>query len=203
MKDNFIRGIDTNIDISHIKRAYGIGRVKSEPLEGKIKEDRVYLSDEVKGKGSADTSNVDYIKEAILKIKEKAGSPSSGEDVSFSLIKDAMAVQMEKNGVGVGTDQVGLKPGVFNGGVLTSKNFTGSYKQGVKEGGVFSSRRESRVGYQPGGGTASPNMVKLQVSYAKAIKQGNSISQEAEEMVLKTLSSSKAGEKPIKALLGM
>jgi hypothetical protein len=46
-------------------------------------------------------------------------------------------------------------------------------------------------------------MVKMETDYAQALKKGDSIAPQAEDMVLQNLASQGAGTKPIASLLGL
>lgn len=215
MSDDSIKGIQgigkkqVASEAAAVSHLGGVGKPRQAEVAGRAAQgqgDRVQFSDEIREPEQGKPLNLDALKENIAGIKEKIGAKPSGEDATSGLINDAFTVQMERNGLGGAKPPVeglGLNPGMNGGSTFGSGGVQEGLDPGMKSGGVFSSRRTNTEGYQPGGDTASPDMVKMQVNYAKALKNGDHISPEGEGMVLQNLADSGKGDKPIKALLGM
>jgi len=167
--------------------------------------DSVQLSEEVKEASGAGSSNVNAIKGGIANIKNQLAVKPSGEDASAGLVNGSMSVQMERNGLQGATppqQNLGVTPGLHNGGTMGVKGIQNGMEPGMKAGGVHSSRRAPSVGHQSGGGTATPKMVKLQTDFAKALKAGHGINPQANNMVANTFASSGKSVKPLNAMLG-
>lgn len=190
-------------ELSHLKRGEAF---KAAPKVGEVKGDSIQFSDEV-GQLEADNSvNFDTLKDSIANLKEQVAAKPSGHDASSGLVNDALAVQMEKNGLQAAKSTphlLGLSPGVKEAGVYSTRGIQGGLKKGMQAGGSFSSRRSSNQVYQPGGGTATPNMVKLQTNYADAIKKGHQVSPESNRMVIETFANAGKTEKPLRSMLGL
>jgi hypothetical protein len=179
---------------------------KPEAAEKPALGDRVHFSDDVKEPEHASSLNIDALKGNIADIKQKIGAKPSGQDATATLVNDAWAVQMEKSGLNrtkARDEGLGLTPGMNQGSTLTSSGAIDSKDPGMAPGGVFSSRRSSPGVHQPGGGVTSTGMVKMETDYAQALKKGDSIAPQAEDMVLQNLASQGAGTKPIASLLGL
>jgi hypothetical protein len=162
----------------------------SRTSETKPGKDSTYFSDELH-EPRHKHSNISGFKGQINEIRENLGVMSSGDDVSGDLATIALAAQLEQSGLpGGGPNDksgMGLTPGIINTGVISSSGTISGTETGLQSGGVFSSRRNPTEAHQPGGGTAIPEMVKLMVDYAHAVKSGHNINNNTDEMVLKIL----------------
>ncbi|MCD4782522.1 MAG: hypothetical protein K8T10_01695 [Candidatus Eremiobacteraeota bacterium] len=170
------------------------------------KGDSVHLSDEIKATRSIGSGgNIDSLKGEITRIKEQLNVKPSGKDASTKLAQGSMEAQMEKNGLQAAHPQMqlGMNPGMHNGGVKGIKGIGGGLESGMKVGGTYSSRYSSKMGYEPGGGRVSSKMHKLQAGYAQALKAGHGINSTANNMVLNTFSQSGKTAKPIRHMLGL
>jgi hypothetical protein len=151
-------------------------------------------------------SGFDNFRDRVKGIREGLGVQSSGINVSGDLAATALAVQLdqaESSGGTDGVDKIGLPPGMRNAGILSSNRTFDGLRKGMQSAGVFSSRREPAEAHQPGGGTASPDMVKLMVDYAHAVKSGHNVNNSTEDLTLKIMNDAGKNEKPLKSLLGL
>lgn len=172
------------------------------------KGDSVQLSDEIKQTQNVSrVGNVDNLKNEINGIQEQLKVKPSGQDASSGLVNDVMSVQMEKNGLQAAQphagQKLGMDPGMHNGGVSGVNGIQSGMEKGMKVGGAFSSRYSSQTGHQPGGGTATPKMVKLQTDYAGAMKAGHGINPQVNNMVMNTFADSGKTANPIRSMLGV
>lgn len=213
MSDNIINGIQGLGKKKQIQQAsqlmpHGVNRIQQQApqVNQAPRGDQVNISDEVRENDKLNPVNVDALKDSIASIKNQIAAKPSGKDATPDLVNDAFAVQMERNGLSgakAPTEGLGLKPGMHSGSVIGANGIQGGPEKGMGSGGVYSSRRSNSQGYQPGGGTATPNMVKMETDYAGAIKEGARISPEGEDMVLQNMANSGVGAQPIRSMLGI
>ncbi len=214
MSDNIINGLneigkDKKIQqLSHLM-PHGISQQFKQPpipIHQAIRGDHVNISDEVKENEKTSSINIDALKDSISSIKQQLNTGLSNKDATPGLVNDAFSVQMERNGLQgakAPVKNLGMKPGMHNGSVIGNKGIQEGPEPGMKGGAVYSSRRSNTLGYQPGGGLASPNMIKMQTDYAGALKEGAHISPEGEGMVLQNMANAGINAHPIRAMLGL
>lgn len=214
MRDNIIGSVNRiGGEQSQISDINKVGRLQpslqAEKTESTIRagsEDSVYLSAESREKDSDKAGNFEALKSSICSIKEQLQAQPSGNDATSGLINTSMTARMEKNRQGnakPSARELGFEAGTHGVGTFSSRGLQDGYDTGMQKGGTFSSRHVNPYGAQPGGGTASPNMVKLQTDYSQALKNGDTISPAAENSVLSTFADAGKNEKPIKSLLGI
>ncbi len=172
------------------------------------KGDSVQLSDEIKQTQNVGrVGNVDNLKNEISGMRDQMNVKPSGKDASSGLVNDVMKVQMERNGLQGAQphaqQNLGMNPGMHNGGVMGVNGIQSGMEKGMKVGGNFSSRHASQTGHQPGGGRATPNMVKLQTDYAGAMKAGHGINPQVNNMVMNTFADSGKTANPIRSMMGV
>lgn len=214
MAEDYIQGIKGLGKKKRIQEASGIQHAGALKKPAQLQQfqprqprgDQVNFSDEVKEPQKGKTVNLDALKQNISDIKSQLGAKPSGKDASAGLVNDALTVQMEKNGLQAAkppVENLGMKSGIHAGATIGAKGIQGGIKAGMKTGGVYSSKKVNDVGHNPGGGKATPNMVKMETNYAGALKNGHKISGEAEDLVLRNMANSGIGAHPIKHMMGM
>jgi hypothetical protein len=174
--------------------------------------DKIEISEELKEYGSSDGTKkeIDALKKQLQELGGAAGlQPSPKRDYQGILEGDLQALKNEPargnaGALGAVASQANgvFTPGLQSGSVHNSSTgYQGDAAAGLGAKGVFVTPGAGESGAQPGGGTASPNTIKLQENYADSIKSGSQIKPETENRVVENLGA--GGAAPLRSLLGL